>query len=250
MGFFRLGNEIKKEDILNKKIPEHIAIIMDGNGRWAKKRGLPRTAGHRAGVETLKKIVKFCGEIKVKYLTVYAFSTENWKRPKEEVSALMNLMVEYIKKEIKTLKDNGVKINPIGDIECLEKPLRESIEFAINETKENNTLILNVALNYGGRAEIAKAAREIASGVEKGLLKLDDINESTISNHLYTKNQPDPDLVIRPSGEMRLSNFLLWQLAYSEIWVTDVMWPDFKPKYLIKAIYDFQNRNRRFGGIK
>ncbi|SMB94007.1 Undecaprenyl pyrophosphate synthetase [Desulfonispora thiosulfatigenes DSM 11270] len=250
MRFFGFGSDTKKEQILEKEIPQHIAIIMDGNGRWARNKGLPRSAGHRAGVEALKGIVRFCLDINVKYLTVYAFSTENWKRPQDEIKALMNLIIEYIKNEIKTLKKNGVKINPIGDISGLESKIQESIQYAFDETKENDKLILNVALNYGGRAEITKVIKEIALDVKNDDLLVNDIDEKLIEQYLYTKNQPDPDLIIRPSGEMRISNFLLWQLAYSEIWVTNIMWPDFKPKDLTQAINDYQNRTRRYGAVK
>lgn len=249
MDFFKKKKTLKKEDILNKPLPQHIAVIMDGNGRWATNRGLPRVVGHRAGVESLKKIVQFCVEIDIPYLTVYAFSTENWKRPQEEVNTLMNLIVEYIEKELKDLHKNGVKINPIGRLEDLPSITLEHIKNAANMTMENDKLILNVALNYGGRTEITNAVKIICQKVIQGEIVAKDINEKLIEQYLYTSNQPDPDLMIRPSGEMRISNFLLWQLAYSELWVTNVLWPDFRPQHLINAIYDFQNRDRRFGGI-
>lgn len=249
MAFFSRKVNIEKKDILKKPLPKHIAIIMDGNGRWATKRGLPRVAGHRAGVESLKNIVEFCLEINIPYLTVYAFSTENWKRPREEVNTLMNLMVEYIQKELEILDKNGVRINPIGKLDDLPVYTLEYITNAYLQTKNNNRLVLNVALNYGGRAEIIQAVRMISENVKKGILTIDEVNENLFSQYLYTTNQPDPDLMIRPSGEMRISNFLLWQLAYTELWVTNVLWPDFKPQHLIKAIYDFQNRERRFGGL-
>ncbi|MDK2824132.1 MAG: undecaprenyl diphosphate synthase [Clostridia bacterium] len=249
MAFFSRKVNIEKKDILKKPLPKHIAIIMDGNGRWATKRGLPRVAGHRAGVESLKNIVEFCLEINIPYLTVYAFSTENWKRPREEVNTLMNLMVEYIQKELEILDKNGVRINPIGKLDDLPVYTLEYITNAYLQTKNNNRLVLNVALNYGGRAEIIQAVRMISENVKKGILTIDEVNENLFSQYLYTTNQPDPDLMIRPSGEMRISNFLLWQLAYTELWVTNVLWPDFKPHHLIKAIYDFQNRERRFGGL-
>lgn len=249
MAFFSRKVNIEKKDILKKPLPKHIAIIMDGNGRWATKRGLPRVAGHRAGVESLKNIVEFCLEINIPYLTVYAFSTENWKRPREEVNTLINLMVEYIQKELEILDKNGVRINPIGKLDDLPVYTLEYITNAYLQTKNNNRLVLNVALNYGGRAEIIQAVRMISENVKKGILTIDEVNENLFSQYLYTTNQPDPDLMIRPSGEMRISNFLLWQLAYTELWVTNVLWPDFKPHHLIKAIYDFQNRERRFGGL-
>jgi len=249
MVFFADKSTIEKKDIINKPLPKHIAIIMDGNGRWATKRGLPRVAGHRAGVESLKNIVQFCLEINIPYLTVYAFSTENWKRPKEEVSTLMNLIVEYIQRELDILYKNGVKINPIGKIEDLPDITLKYIKDAAHNTKDNRKLVLNVALNYGGRAEITNAVKAICQKVQNGEITTAEINEELIGQYLYTSNQPDPDLMIRPSGEMRISNFLLWQLAYTEFWVTNVLWPDFKPQHLINAIYDFQNRERRFGGI-
>lgn len=249
MAFFSRKTKIEKKDILNKSLPKHIAIIMDGNGRWAVKRGLPRGAGHRAGVEALKRIVQFCAEINIPYLTVYAFSTENWKRPKEEVNTLMNLMVEYIQRELDNLAKNGVRINPIGNIDQLPLFTYDHIKSALEKTKSNEKLILNVALNYGGRAEITKAVQRISQMVKEGTLEPDDINEELIAKNMYTGDQPDPDLMIRPSGEMRISNFLLWQLAYAELWVTNVLWPDFKPQHLIEAIYNYQNRNRRFGGL-
>ncbi|NLW24724.1 MAG: isoprenyl transferase [Clostridia bacterium] len=249
MVFFKQNRKIQVEDILAKPLPQHIAIIMDGNGRWAQKKGLPRAAGHRAGVEALKRIVEFCGEINIPYLTVYAFSTENWKRPQEEIDTLMNLMVEYIQKEINILVKKGVRVNPIGNLEELPSFTYEYILKAATSTKNNDKLILNVALNYGGRREITRAVQNIARLVQSGEISLKQINEQLIAEHLYTKGQPDPDLMIRPSGEMRLSNFLLWQVAYTELWVTDIMWPDFKPEHLVEAIYEYQRRNRRYGGL-
>lgn len=250
MSFFGFNKNIKDEEILNKEIPQHIAIIMDGNGRWAKNKGMPRVAGHRAGVEALRSILQTCSDLNVKYLTVYAFSTENWKRPQDEINALMSLIIEYVKKEVRNLKKNGVKINPIGDLSCLDPAIQKSIQYAVAETKENEKIIFNIALNYGGRAEITKALKEIAIEVKNNDIQVEDIDEALIKSHLYTREQPDPDLVIRPSGEMRISNFLLWQIAYSEIWVTDIMWPDFKPEHLIEAIRDYQKRNRRYGALK
>jgi len=223
---------------------------MDGNGRWAQKRGLPRTAGHKMGIEALKKIVSYSGEIGIQYLTVYAFSTENWKRPQEEVSILMSLIIEYIKKELNVLHKNGVKINPIGEYSKLpEKTVRE-INKAIEKTKNNTKLTLNVALNYGSRAEITNGVNSIVKKIIDGELSPDQINESLISDFLYTKHQPDPDLIIRPSGEKRLSNFLMWQGAYSELWFSDVLWPEFTEENLMEAINDYKNRDRRFGAVK
>lgn len=233
-----------------ERLPGHIAIIMDGNGRWAQKRRLPRSFGHRAGVESLRDVVKICSELKIRILTVYAFSTENWKRPQEEVNILMDLLVEYLHKEIDELCRNGVKINPIGRLEDLPTSAREALRMAMERSAGNKGLVLNVALNYGGRTEIVDAVRAIASRVEKGELKVEEIDQRTISNHLYTAGQPDPDLLIRPSGDYRVSNFLLWQLAYTEFWLTPVMWPDFRRVHLLRALVDFQRRDRRFGGLK
>lgn len=249
--FFNSNKNKKNEDIhidLNN-IPQHIAIIMDGNGRWAKKRNLPRVMGHKAGVETIRNIVKECSSLKVKFLTLYAFSTENWKRPREEVDSLMRLLVEYLKKELKELKDNNVIINYIGNVHKLPMACEKEL-IASNESTKNNTgLTLNLALNYGGRDELVRAFKLIYEDIESGKISKDDINEDTISRYLYTKNMPDPDLIIRPSGEQRLSNFLLWQCAYSEFWYSDINWPDFKIKHLHKAIFDYQNRDRRYGAV-
>lgn len=232
------------------RVPAHIAIIMDGNGRWAKERNLPRTLGHRAGVETIREIVKECNNIGVKYLTLYAFSTENWKRPPEEVNALMKLLIEYLKSEFEELNRNNVVINSIGNIEKLPLECQRELKNAYKNTKNNTGLILNLALNYGGREEITNAVKKMYEDVRKGKIKEDEINEINISNYLYTKGMPDPDLIIRPSGELRVSNFLLWQCAYSEFWYADIKWPDFKKKHLHQAICDYQKRDRRFGGVK
>jgi undecaprenyl diphosphate synthase len=231
-------------------IPKHIAIIMDGNGRWAKKRNLPRTLGHKAGVETLRDIVKECNVIGVKYLTIYAFSTENWVRPQEEVNALMKLLVEYLKNEFEELDANGVVINAIGDLSRLPKICQVELENAYEKTKNNKKLVLNLALNYGGRNDILRAVKKICSKVKEGTINIEDIDEAFISDNLDTAKMPDPDIIIRPSGEQRLSNFLLWQASYSELWFSNIFWPDFTKEYLHKAIYDFQNRDRRFGGVK
>lgn len=222
---------------------------MDGNGRWAQKRGMMRIYGHKAGVKTVREIVKACSELGIKYLTLYAFSTENWKRPLEEVNFLMDLLVEYLSKEVNELNKNNVKINFIGDISFLPKKCKVEIDRAQNITKENDGLVLNIALNYGGRDEIVKAVKKICHKVVNKELSIDAITEQIVSENLYTQNQPDPDLIIRTSGEKRLSNFLLWQSAYSELWFTDVLWPDFNKKHLIEAILYYQTRKRRFGGI-
>jgi len=231
-------------------IPKHIAIIMDGNGRWAKQRNLPRSFGHKAGVETIREIVKECNKLNIKYLTLYAFSTENWKRPPDEVNALMKLLVEYLKNEFEELHSNNVIINSIGDISMLPLICQKELKSAYEKTKNNTGLTLNLALNYGGRDEITKAVVAIAEDVKKNKLSSDNINEDIISKYMYTSGMPDPDIIIRPSGEQRLSNFLLWQCAYSEFWYADINWPDFKAKDLHKAIADCQKRERRFGGIK
>lgn len=230
-------------------LPQHIAIIMDGNGRWAKKRNLPRTMGHKAGVETIREIVKTCSKIGIKYLTLYAFSTENWKRPQDEVNTLMNLLVEYLRKEVEELDKNNVIINWIGDISKLPLICQEELKRAKEKTKDNNGLTLTLALNYGGRDEIKRAIIKIAKDVNAGKLDVDSIDENTISGYLDTANIPDPDLLIRPSGELRISNFLLWQIAYSELWFSDIYWPDFSSKHLLEAIKDYQKRERRFGSI-
>ncbi len=231
------------------KIPYHVAIIMDGNGRWAKKRGLPRSAGHRAGVQSLKKTVIASKELGIKILTVYAFSTENWRRPKDEVNVLMDLLVEYLKKELEELNKNNVKIICLGKTYDLPRQIKESINKAEKVTKNNDSLILNVALNYGGREEIINATKKIIRQVKKEEIKIDDIDEKMFESFLYTTQQTDPDLLIRPSGEMRISNFLLWQIAYTEIYFTNIYWPDFNKEELINAIKDFQKRDRRFGSI-
>lgn len=230
-------------------LPKHIGVIMDGNGRWAKKRHLPRSAGHSAGADTLKKIVTECNKMGIKYITVYAFSTENWKRPKEEVNYLMKLLLDYLKDAEKTLAGENVVIRAIGSRKELSKEIQEQIIKTEKFTSKNTGIIMNIALNYGGREEIINAVKAISKDIKDEKINIDDIDEKMFSNYLYTKDQPDVDLLIRTSGEQRLSNFLLWQNSYSEMWFTNVLWPDFSKKDLHKAIYDFQNRGRRFGGI-
>lgn len=232
-----------------ERIPEHIGIIMDGNGRWAKAKGYPRTIGHKAGVETIRRVLKEAQRLGVKYLTLYAFSTENWKRPKEEVGALMKLLVQYFRSELNELHENGV-VNTIGDISKLPKECIQEIERAKEKTKNNTGIVMNLALNYGGRDEIVRAVKSIAKDAVEGKILPEEIDEKSIEKYLYTAKMPDPDMIIRPSGEQRLSNFLLWQCAYSEFWYSDINWPDFTEQDLRKAIFDFQNRDRRFGGIK
>lgn len=237
-------------DIQLDKVPNHIAIIMDGNGRWAKSRFLPRTAGHKAGVETIRKVLKECQRLGIKHLTLYAFSTENWKRPKIEVDTLMNLLSVYLKNEVKELHSNNVKISTVGDIEKLPSACIKQLEDAKELTKDNTGVNLNLALNYGARYDIKNAMIEIAKDVKYGKIEVEYIDEDLISNYLSTKSIIDPDLIIRTSGEQRLSNFLLWEAAYTEFYFTDIHWPDFNEKELQKAIYEYQNRDRRFGGIK
>ena len=237
-------------DIDLNRVPNHIAIIMDGNGRWAKKKFLPRAAGHKAGVETIRTVLRECKKLNVKYVTLYAFSTENWKRPKLEVDTLMNLLSTYLKNEVATLHKENVKLTAIGDIDNLPSQCVIELNKAIELTKNNTGCNLNLALNYGGRLDIKNALVNIVKDVNDGKMNIDEIDENTISNHLSTKCIPDPDLVIRTSGEERLSNFLLWEVAYAEFYFTNVHWPDFDEKELQKAIFTYQNRDRRFGGIK
>lgn len=237
-------------DINLDKVPAHIAIIMDGNGRWAKSRFMPRTYGHKVGVETIRKVVKECSRLGVKYLTLYAFSTENWKRPKDEVSALMGLLVKYLRNELEELHKNNVKILTIGDISKLPEACIEELALAKEKTKDNTGLVMSLALNYGGRNDLVNAVNNISQDLVDGKISLDDIGDNLISSHLSTNESPDPDLVVRTSGEQRLSNFLLWELAYSEFYFTDIHWPDFDEKELQKAIFAYQSRDRRFGAIK
>ena len=234
------------EDVLN--IPQHIAIIMDGNRRWAKEKGKEASEGHKAGAENLEKIARDCNKLGVKILTVYAFSTENWKRSKDEVSALMVLLRNYLKKFSKDANKDNIKIRVLGDIDKLEPNLKKSINDAIERTKNNTGLTINIAFNYGGRAEITNAMKKIAIKLENKEIKIEDINENLINQNLYTQDQPDPDLLIRPGGELRISNFLHWQLVYSEFYFTDKYWPDFSKEDLIEAIKVFNKRNRKFGG--
>ncbi len=229
------------------RLPSHIAIIMDGNGRWAKKRHLPRIAGHRAGIRGVRKTVEACALLRVPYLTLYAFSAENWKRPRTEITLLMRLLREYLKKETAELNQRNIRLAVIGRIHELPKPVQHDLETAIEKTRNNTGLRLTLALNYGARSELVDAVREILAEVKIG----GDIaiDEAALSRRLYTRELPDPDLLIRTSGEMRLSNFLLWQAAYAELWVTETLWPDFAQADLFRAIIDYQKRERRYGGI-
>ena len=232
------------------RIPRHIAIFMDGNGRWAQRRGLPRTLGHRAGGEALRRVVNAAGQIGIAVLTTYAFSTENWKRPPEEVDFLMSLFSEYLDNEIDDLHNKGVEIRFSGKITELADNLQQKIDHAQKMTAGNSKLVLNIAVNYGGRAEIVQAVQAIGQKILTKELTPAGISEQVIASHLYTADLPDPDLLIRPSGDQRISNFLLWQAAYTELWFTDVHWPDFTAKHLVEAILDYQGRERRFGGLK
>ena len=235
-------------DIDKELMPKHIAIIMDGNRRWAKAKGIDTKLGHKAGAETLEKIANFANQIGLKYLTVYAFSTENWKRTKEEVGALMLLLNAYLDKFLNKESLRNIKIRVLGDIENLDKSLKESIEKIVEKSKNNTGLTLNIAFNYGGRAEIVRAVKKISEKVSKNEIELNDINEELVSNNLYTNGEPNPDLLIRPGGELRISNFLLWQLAYTEFLFIDKYWPDFSEQDVLEAIKKFESRNRKFGG--
>ena len=233
-----------------EKMPKHIGVIMDGNGRWAKSRGLKRTMGHKQGVENLRTIVKECKRLEIPFLTVYAFSTENWKRTQEEVSSLMWLLEQYMTRELKELHREGVRIKTIGDITALPKSTHAKLMEGIEYTKDNSALTLTLALNYGSRADITQAVRIISQKVKDGELLPEQISEETVSEHLSTSFMPDPDLIIRPSGEYRLSNFLMWESSYSEFWFSNINWPDFGAEQLQQAISDYQNRDRRFGNAK
>jgi undecaprenyl diphosphate synthase len=241
-------SKIKADSLIRSgNIPTHIAIIMDGNGRWAKKRGLPRSAGHKQGVETVRKVVEACVEVGVKYLTLYTFSTENWKRPKNEVSTLMRLIVKSLHKETRELHSNNIRLTVIGNKESLPLIVQKELDDAIKMTSGNSKMVLNLALSYSGRWELIEAIKHVAYLVKESVIEIDDINERLISQNLNTADMPDPDLIIRSGGEFRISNFLLWQIAYSEVYVSDVLWPEFTRHHLFDAIKDFQNRERRFG---
>lgn len=236
-------------DIDLNNIPKHIAIIMDGNGRWAKAQGKVRTFGHQAGAETLKTIVRAADKLGVKVISAYAFSTENWKRPVTEVNFIMELLARYLTSEIEEFNENNVQVRFLGSREGLPEIVKQKMDHAIESTKNNTGIILNLAINYGGQAEILHAVKEIAAEVEAGKLNVEDITNNIFESHLYTKGLPAPDLLIRPGGDLRISNFLLWQIAYAEIWTTDAYWPDFSPEHLLKAIAAYQGRERRFGGL-
>ena len=245
------ASDEKSQEALKQsgEIPSHIAIIMDGNGRWAKKRGLPRVAGHKRGVDTVKEIVEACAEIGVKYLTLYTFSTENWKRPKDEVSMLMRLLLNSLRERVNELNENDVRLTTIGDTESLPLEVQKQLSEDIERTKNNKKMVLNLALSYSGRWELLEAIKKISDLSAKGKLSAEDIDEKLVSSFLTTKEIPDPDLVIRTSGEFRVSNFLLWQIAYSEFIITETLWPDFSKYDLYDAIKIFQTRERRFGKV-
>lgn len=247
MGFRSSTKKEEKLDIQN--VPEHIAIIMDGNGRWAKKRGLPRVAGHREGMKAIKKVVQRAVELDVKVLTLYAFSTENWKRPRKEIEFIMRLPSRFLDTYLPDLIKNNVKVTMVGDYDSLPEFTKEAVKHSIEKTKDNTGLILNFALNYGSRLEIISAIKNICRDIENKKLDVNDIDEQLVSNYLFTKGLKDPDLVIRTSGEQRISNYLLWQIAYSELYFTKKYWPDFNEEALDEAIIEYQSRKRRFGGL-
>ncbi|MFH1146409.1 MAG: isoprenyl transferase [Pseudomonadota bacterium] len=230
-----------------ERMPAHVAIIMDGNGRWAKMRGLTRISGHKRGVDSVREVVRTCRELRISVLTLYAFSQENWRRPKAEVSALMGLLSDYLARELDEMLSNGIALRAIGSVENLPRSVRALLFRTIEKTASNRDMILNLALSYSGREELARAVRKLADSVKEGCLKPEDIDQASISRALDTAGLPDPDLLIRTSGEYRLSNFLLWQTAYSEIYITDVLWPDFRKEHLLDALLHFQGRQRRFG---
>ena len=227
------------------RLPRHVAVIMDGNGRWARERRRPRVSGHRAGIQAVREIVETSARLGIEFLTLYAFSRENWKRPRSEVSTLMNLLKEYLRRELDRLMENGIRLNVIGRLEDLPKGARRELSRAVDATRDNDRMTCTIALSYGGRTEIVDACRSI---IRSGIAP-DDLDPARFAEHLYTSGQPDPDLLIRTSGEMRISNFLLWQIAYAEIWVTETLWPDFRRLHLYGALVDYQRRERRYGGL-
>jgi len=242
------SKDTKNVLVEKNKIPQHLAIIMDGNGRWAKKKGLPRSAGHREGAKAVKKVIASCLNYHIPTLTLFAFSTENWKRPKNEVNYLLKIFERVLNKEKANLIKNNIKINFIGRLNELPNSLNEKMNELSESTRKNNKLILNIAINYGGRAEITDAIKSITLKILDKKLNIEEINENTIRNNLYTRDLPDPDLLIRTAGEMRISNFMIWQIAYTEFWVTSILWPDFDENSLIEAIRNFQKRVRKYGG--
>ncbi|WP_017185273.1 isoprenyl transferase [Alkalibacillus haloalkaliphilus] len=246
---FRTNSKNEQGEIQSENIPKHIAIIMDGNGRWAKKRALPRVAGHREGMKAIEKVVKRASNLGVEAMTLYAFSTENWKRPKSEVEFIMKLPSQFLDTYLPGLKENNVRITTMGDFELLPEFTKNAVSKAIDETSNNSGMVLNLALNYGSRKELVDAVKEISQSVLDGEFDVESINEEKVEEHLYTTDLPDPDLLVRTSGEQRLSNYLLWQLAYAEFYFTDKLWPEFNAEALDEAIIEYQHRKRRFGGL-
>lgn len=248
MGILKLFTH-SSEPLKTKKLPVHLAVFMDGNGRWATKRGLPRKAGHSAGAKVFRTITRYCNKIGIQYLTVYAFSTENWSRPKDEVDAIMQLFHDYLVEALEDFKAENIKTRFIGDRSVLKPELQKLMAEAEEASNSATGMTLNIAINYGGRQEIVFAAKKIAEEVRNGGLSVNTIDEKEFSSRIYTAGQPDPDLIIRPSGEQRTSNFLLWQCAYAEFWYSDILWPDFTTKDLDRALEEYAGRNRRFGGV-
>ncbi|GBF11636.1 isoprenyl transferase [Tepidibacillus sp. HK-1] len=242
-------NKLNIKDLDPLNIPKHVAIIMDGNGRWAKQKGLPRIAGHREGMKTIREVARVANEVGIKILTLYAFSTENWKRPQDEVKFLMDLPQEFLRKELDELIEQNVQVKMMGFDQQLPEHTLNAVHEAVEKTKQNTGLILNFALNYGSRYEIIYAIRNIVDDVLAGNISKDEIDEKLMNQYLLTKSYPDPDLLIRTSGELRISNFLLWQIAYTELWYTDEFWPEFNKQSLLQAIYEYQQRSRRFGSL-
>ncbi|MFX0559408.1 isoprenyl transferase [Tepidibacillus infernus] len=242
-------NKLNIKDLDPLNIPKHVAIIMDGNGRWAKQKGLPRIAGHREGMKTIREVARVANEVGIKILTLYAFSTENWKRPQDEVKFLMDLPQEFLRKELDELIEQNVQVKMMGFDQQLPEHTLNAVHEAVEKTKQNTGLILNFALNYGSRYEIIHAIRNIVDDVLAGNISKDEIDEKLMNQYLLTKSYPDPDLLIRTSGELRISNFLLWQIAYTELWYTDEFWPEFNKQSLLQAIYEYQQRSRRFGSL-
>jgi undecaprenyl diphosphate synthase len=245
-----LSSKLTDDRLDAKKLPCHVAIIMDGNGRWAKKRLLNRVKGHEKGVESVRAIVRTCRELNIPNLTLYAFSTENWQRPQREINALMSILRTFLKKELPDLQAQQIRLNGIGQLHRLPDTIRKALDEAIYATSGNEKMVLNLALSYGGRTEITEMVQSISRKVAGGYMHPDDIDQGVVADHLYTQGMPDPDIMIRTSGEMRISNFLLWQLAYAEFFITDTLWPDFSPKEFIDILLKYQQRDRRFGKVK
>ncbi|MFO8049446.1 MAG: isoprenyl transferase [Desulfosudaceae bacterium] len=246
---FNHSAEYLRRDLDENRLPAHIAIIMDGNGRWAKKRSLHRLEGHRRGVETIEEVISACRDIPIPCLTLFAFSTENWNRPDDEVAGIMSLLQEFLANQQKKLKDNGIRLNVVGERRRLPREVDRALAEALAFTSDGTSMVLTIALSYGGRSEISRAARKLAEAARDGLVAPEDIDEEMFASCLYTSDLPDPDLLIRTSGEMRISNFLLWQLAYTEIFITETLWPDFGTEELLAIIKSYQNRDRRFGKV-